>query len=107
MLSDPVELLGLAAGGLTTVSFVPQVLRIWRTRSGRDVSYGMFLLFSLGVLLWLIYGIARDSLPIVLANSVTLVLALTVLALKVRFDRPVSAAEVQQGSGSTEGPPTE
>jgi MtN3 and saliva related transmembrane protein len=92
MTVDSIELLGLAAGSLTTLSFVPQVLKIWRTRSGKDVSYGMFLLFSLGVLLWLFYGIARQSLPIVLANAVTLVLAVAVLVLKFRFERQMPSA---------------
>jgi MtN3 and saliva related transmembrane protein len=84
---SPLDLLGLAAGGLTTVSFLPQVLKIWRTKSAEDVSLTMFGLFSLGVLLWLSYGILVGSLPIVAANAVTLVLALIVIALKVRFRR--------------------
>lgn len=86
------ESIGLLAGTLTTLSFVPQVLKIWRTRSGRDVSYGMFLLFSLGVGLWLIYGIARSAPSIILANAVTLVLALTVLVLKGYFARTSRSA---------------
>jgi MtN3 and saliva related transmembrane protein len=79
-----VDWLGLAAGTLTTVSFVPQVLRTWRTRSTRDISLAMFAAFSAGVALWLCYGIAIESWPIVLANSVTLCLALTILVLKLR-----------------------
>lgn len=80
-----IDLLGLVAGSLTTLSFVPQVLKIWRTKSGNDVSYGMFLLFSLGVLLWLIYGLALSAAPIVIANAVTLLLSLIVIALKYRY----------------------
>jgi MtN3 and saliva related transmembrane protein len=87
MLTETIDLIGLAAGGLTTVSFVPQVLKIWRTKSGRDVSYGMFLLFSLGVLLWLVYGLMLNALPIIVANAVTLVLALGVLGLKYWYGR--------------------
>jgi MtN3 and saliva related transmembrane protein len=87
MLTETIDLIGLAAGSLTTISFVPQVLKIWRTKSGRDVSYGMFLLFSLGVLLWLIYGLALDAMPVIAANAVTLVLALVVLGLKFRYGR--------------------
>jgi MtN3 and saliva related transmembrane protein len=80
----PVDLLGLLAGTLTTIAFVPQVLQAWRTRSTRDISLAMFSTFSIGVALWLLYGIAIGSWPIVLANAATLVLALTILYLKLR-----------------------
>lgn len=89
-LSHPMEnhdLIGALAGTLTTVSFVPQVLKIWRSRSARDISFGMFSLFSLGVLLWLIYGISIQSLPIMLANGITLTLSLVMIAMKLGFDR--------------------
>jgi MtN3 and saliva related transmembrane protein len=79
--------LGLVAGSLTTLAFVPQVVKIWRTRSADDISTIMFLLFSTGVLLWLLYGIALNAPPIIVANGVTLVLALLVLVLKFRFRR--------------------
>lgn len=79
------NLIGLAAGALTTVAFVPQVVKIWRTRSTHDISLGMFALFSTGLVLWLIYGISIGSTPIVIANTVTLVLALTILYFKLRY----------------------
>lgn len=82
---ENIDLLGLAAGGLTTVSFVPQVLKIWRSKSGNDVSYGMFALFSAGVALWLAYGLVLDAKPIIVANAVTLLLALVVIFLKFRY----------------------
>jgi MtN3 and saliva related transmembrane protein len=65
------DLIGALAGTLTTASFVPQVLKTWRSRSARDISFGMFLLFSLGVTLWLIYGVAIHSTPIILSNVIT------------------------------------
>lgn len=80
-----IDLLGLAAGTLTTCAFIPQVLRTWRTRSARDISLVMFLLFSLGVLLWIIYGVAIASTPVIVANGVTLVLALAILVMKLYF----------------------
>ncbi len=80
-MTDP-NLLGMIAGTLTTVAFVPQVLKTWRSKSARDVSYGMFLIFSTGVLFWLFYGIAIGAAPIVVSNSVTLVLAVVILVLK-------------------------
>jgi len=84
---DTLNTLGLVAGSLTTLAFVPQVVKIWRTRSADDISTIMFLLFSTGVLLWLLYGIALNALPVIVANGVTLVLAVMVLVLKFRFRR--------------------
>ena len=82
--SDPI---GSLAGTLTTVSFIPQVITTWRSQSASGISFGMFLLFSLGVMLWLIYGASIDSLPIVLANGITLALSLSIIAMKLWFER--------------------
>jgi len=82
---DAVNALGLVAGSLTTLAFVPQVVKTLRTRSAEDISTFMFLLFSAGVFLWLLYGIALGALPVILANGITLALALVVLLLKFRF----------------------
>jgi MtN3 and saliva related transmembrane protein len=79
------DLLGMIAGSLTTIAFVPQVVKTWRSKSTHDISYGMFILFSLGLLLWLAYGIVIDALPIIVSNSVTLVLASIILGLKFRY----------------------
>ena len=76
---------GYAAAILTTFSFVPQVLKVWRTRSARDVSLGMYSLFTLGIFTWLVYGALIESWPVILANFITLILAGTVLAMKLRF----------------------
>lgn len=92
---DLPELLGLAAGFLTTASFVPQALKIWRTKSARDVSLGMFVAFTLGVGLWLAYGVLKREAPIVLWNAVTLVLAFAILVMKLRYDRASSAARAR------------
>jgi MtN3 and saliva related transmembrane protein len=78
------DIVGAIAGTFTTLSFVPQVVKTWRSGCAEDLSLFMFTLFSAGVLLWLIYGIALGSLPIILANGITLVLALLILLLKVR-----------------------
>lgn len=80
-----IEWIGLIAGILTTLSFVPQVYRTWKTKSADDLSLGMFLLFTLGVILWLVYGFLIDDLPIILANIVTLSLAGTLLVFKIIF----------------------
>ncbi|GAK44324.1 conserved protein [Tepidicaulis marinus] len=82
---DPITLIGMSAGTLTTLAFLPQVLRAWRTRSTADVSLLMFLAMCLGIVLWLIYGLLAGDLPLIIANSVTLVLAGAVLVAKFRF----------------------
>jgi MtN3 and saliva related transmembrane protein len=82
---DVVTALGLVAGTLTTGAFVPQVVRTWRTKSTKDLSLPMLASFSTGVLCWLLYGIWIDSLPIVITNGITFVLAGTNLVLKLRY----------------------
>ena len=79
-----VTLLGFAAAACTTAAFVPQVLRIWRTRSTRDISLAMFAMMTTGVLLWLIYGLLVHDRPLVVANGITFVLSLTILVMKLR-----------------------
>ena len=83
---DSVTLIGYFAGFLTTIAFVPQVLKTWKSKSASDLSLGMFLVFSLGVLCWLIYGIFLAEFPIVFWNTVTLILALALLIMKLKFD---------------------
>jgi MtN3 and saliva related transmembrane protein len=80
-----VNAIGMTAAVCTTVSLVPQLIRIWRLRSAREISLTMFLVFSLGVLLWLVYGICIQSAPVILANVATLALSVAILALKLRF----------------------
>lgn len=77
--------IGLAAGFCTTVAFLPQVVKTWRSKSAKDLSFGMYSIFCTGVLLWLIYGLMISDLPIILANAVTLLLALSILMFKLFF----------------------
>jgi MtN3 and saliva related transmembrane protein len=79
------ELLGFLAGTLTTVSFVPQVLKAWRSKRCDDLSWGMLIAFSAGVIFWLIYGLRLSAPPIIAANAVTLALLLTIIVLKIRY----------------------
>jgi MtN3 and saliva related transmembrane protein len=79
------ELLGFAGAALTTASFIPQAVMTIRTKQTHGISRGMYIIFTIGVAFWLAYGIAIDSLPMILANSVTLGLAATILALKLRY----------------------
>jgi MtN3 and saliva related transmembrane protein len=78
-------LLGLCAGTLTTLSFVPQVVKCWQRRSADELSAAMLLTFTAGVTLWTIYGIMMGSWPIVAANGTTLLLAFTLIGMKVVF----------------------
>ena len=87
VISPAVNVIGLMAAVCTTVSFVPQLIRVWRLRSAREISLIMFLIFSLGTFLWLLYGIFIHSVPVILANAVTMALSLAILALKLYFDR--------------------
>lgn len=76
--------IGIVAAFLTTVAFVPQVLLVMRTRDTRAISLWMYLLFSTGVTLWLIYGVMLRLWPVILANGVTLVLSFIVIYYKLR-----------------------
>jgi MtN3 and saliva related transmembrane protein len=84
-MNDLTSIIGFTAASLTTAAFVPQAIKIWRTRSARDISLGMYALFTLGVALWLVYGIFINSWPVIAANLVTLLLAVAVLVMKVKF----------------------
>jgi MtN3 and saliva related transmembrane protein len=76
------NLIGAVAGTLTTIAFVPQVLKTWRTKRADDVSMGMLLLFTTGVLLWMIYGLMTGAVPVIAANGVTVVFAIVMIVLK-------------------------
>lgn len=78
-------LIGLAAGFCTTAAFLPQVIKTWKSKSAKDLSLGMYSIFCTGVLLWLIYGILISDLPIIMANAITLILAVSILFFKLTF----------------------
>lgn len=80
-----VDLVGTLAATLTTVAFIPQALKTWRTRHARDLSLGMFSLFTAGVLCWLIYGLLLGAWPIIIANTITAGLAGSILYFKLRY----------------------
>jgi MtN3 and saliva related transmembrane protein len=82
---DMIVGLGLLAGGLTTASFVPQVAKIWKTKSAEDVSLTMFVAFCIGVALWLTYGIIKKDWAILATNGVTLILGLAILVMKIKY----------------------
>ena len=77
--------LGYIAGFLTTIAFFPQVIKVWKTKSTKDISIWMFLIFNLGVFLWLIYGILIINYALIFANTITLTLSLSILVAKILF----------------------
>ncbi|MEO6291826.1 MAG: SemiSWEET transporter [Burkholderiaceae bacterium] len=79
------ELIGYLAATLTTVSFVPQAVHSFKTKDVRGISLGMYSIFTLGIALWLVYGLLISAWPIVIANVITLLLASLILALKLRY----------------------
>jgi MtN3 and saliva related transmembrane protein len=80
-------IVGTIAAIFTTISLVPQLVRVWSRKCARDISFGMFFLFSTGVLLWFIYGVLIHSLPVEVANGISFVFSLTILGLKLYYDR--------------------
>ncbi|MDN4166855.1 SemiSWEET transporter [Cytophagales bacterium LB-30] len=82
---DYIEIIGLLAAICTTLAFVPQVVKTWQSKSAKDLSLGMFLLFFVGVCLWLSYGLLIGNRPIIVANLVTGLLAGTILFFKARY----------------------
>jgi MtN3 and saliva related transmembrane protein len=89
---DATTALGYLAGTLTTIAFVPQVLKIHKTKSANDVSLRSFSVFCVGVALWLLYGIRMGEFPIIVTNGITLVLAIAILVLKIRYRHNPPAA---------------
>jgi MtN3 and saliva related transmembrane protein len=83
---ETINFIGYVAATCTTVSFLPQLIRVIRLRSAREISLGMFSIFSMGTALWLTYGVLSHSKPVTAANAVTFVLSISILVLKLRFD---------------------
>ena len=81
---DIVNILGFLAGTLTTLSLLPQTIKSLKTKHTDDISLAMFVMLALGIVLWLIYGILLKAAPLILANSISLVLILMLIGLKLR-----------------------
>ncbi len=82
---DCTTVIGVVAGILTTISFLPQVIKAWKTKQTKDISMGMYSIFVTGVALWLVYGIAIRDFPVIAANAVTFILAGSVLVMKILY----------------------
>ena len=82
---DFVTTIGLCAGTLTTIAFLPQVIKTWRSRSAGDISFSMLIMFLVGLCLWLLYGIYLQALPVIISNFVTILLNLVILWFKLKY----------------------
>ena len=80
-----ISIVGIIAGTMTTIAFIPQVYKVYKTKATRDISLGMFLIFSIGVGFWLCYGVLKNDYPIILANSITITFSLYILFNKIKF----------------------
>jgi len=78
-------IIGLAAGALTTVAFLPQVIKIFKTKKAKDLSLITFSTFSVGIFLWLVYGLLIQDPPVIVANTVTFILAFLIVVLRIKY----------------------
>ena len=78
-------LIGLTAATCTTISFLPQAIRVIKTKQTRDISLSMYIIFSFGTFLWLTYGVLTKDIPIILANAITFALSFIILMLKLKY----------------------
>ena len=85
-MAEWISFLGLAAGACTTGSFIPQVVKSWKTKETKDLSLAMVMLVVIGISMWLTYGILTKDLPIILANAVSLMLTIIMLVIKIRYE---------------------
>jgi MtN3 and saliva related transmembrane protein len=81
--------LGLAAGLLTTIAYLPQVIKTWKSKSAQDLSWSMLIVLCIGIVLWLVYGFSVQDVPVIAANILTLVLVSIILVLKIRYKNEV------------------
>jgi MtN3 and saliva related transmembrane protein len=84
---DAIEILGMVAGTISSITFLPQVIKTWQSKSAKDISLWMFLLVTLSVIMWLAYGIIIKSIPIIYTNSMVLLMSLIMLYFKFRFNK--------------------
>jgi MtN3 and saliva related transmembrane protein len=82
---NAITIIGLVAAAFTTIALLPQLMKVWKTKSTRDISTGMFTLYSSGLLLWFVYGVYINDVPIILANSLAFVQAVIILIFKATY----------------------
>jgi MtN3 and saliva related transmembrane protein len=82
---DAITTLGLIAGAMTTIAYLPQLMKTWQSKSAEDLSWGMLITLCVGIILWLIYGVMVQDIPLITANLVTFAFASVILFLKIRY----------------------
>ena len=82
-----IDILGYVSATFTTIAFLPQIIKTIRIKSAKDVSMGMFVFFTTGVFLWIIYGVLTNTMPVLIANSVIFCLSLIQIILKIKYDK--------------------
>ena len=82
-----IDILGYVSATITTIAFLPQIIKTIETKSAKDVSMGMFVLFTVGVFLWVVYGFLTKTMPVLIANIVIFCLAVTQILLKIKYDK--------------------
>jgi MtN3 and saliva related transmembrane protein len=82
---DKYEVLGFCAAILTTISFLPQVIKIYKSKETKSISFAMYVVLSLGILMWLVYGFHLKSMPMIIANAITLILTIYILFMKMKY----------------------
>jgi MtN3 and saliva related transmembrane protein len=80
-----ITIIGLTAAAFTTIALLPQLIKVWKTKSTKDISTGMFSLYCGGVFLWFVYGVYLNDIPIMIANSLAFIQALVILMLKTKY----------------------
>lgn len=80
-----IDIVGFLAGTFTTLALVPQAIKSWKTKQTKDISFGWILILTIGIFLWFVYGTLINSLPIIVANGLTFILALMILTLKIKY----------------------
>ncbi|MDZ7969306.1 MULTISPECIES: SemiSWEET transporter [unclassified Nostoc] len=100
---DFTTILGLVAGVLTTLAYLPQLIKTWQSKSANDLSWSMLIILCVGIILWLIYGFSVHDIPLIAANIVTLLIASVILVLKIRYRSGTDEeGKKQEAQGRTE-----
>jgi MtN3 and saliva related transmembrane protein len=91
--------LGLIAGVLTTIAYLPQLIKTWQTKSAHDLSWSMLIVLCTGIILWLVYGFYIQNIPIIAANIVTFVFTSMILVLKIKYKQESEVGERMKDEG--------
>lgn len=97
--SNYITTLGLIAGVLTTIAYLPQLIKTWQTKSAHDLSWSMLIVLCAGIILWLVYGFYVQDIPIIAANIVTFIFASMILVLKIKYKQESEVGERMKDEG--------